>query len=554
MIAHRRQIPLVEMGVGLVVAAVYLATLSGNHSETEDSVNFAVRIRDEPHSHFFEGAHVVFDWVAWAVYEAVRATGITHDPLRTVQVFDALLAAVTVSTLARVLRTVDVPVPATIVACGILAFSYGFWRNSVDVEVYTLSAALLVASLAAAVSAVDRPSNRSFAVLGLVNGAAVLAHVTNILFGAVAIAALVLARRRAQPRVRVGALFASYLAAASSVVVAVYATAAGVLRLSSPSKFWNWLTAETGTGGARYGQINAAAVKDAIVGSGRALVGGHFALAIGSVWSFVHEHFRDKPLREERYFLRGFSPSVAFALLVVAAVVVLLVLVLAASWLRRPTRPTLTGRMRTLAILCTVWLVVYGLFYAFWDPLNIELWYVFWLPAAILLALPVAGRTPRWHRVGLGTGLVAALLVVNLFGSLLPQRANGRDYWRVRAQWYRDHLHSDDLLISYDYIWSSYLAYLTPARVVDAQSIFKKLPRAQAAEKVQQIADSSHARHVYLSDYDFDPYRGDRAACSDGLGTCANAAALRRLLLPHAHVVARTKLERVWEYHRPADA
>ena len=64
---------LLETGVGVVVAAVYLLTLSGNHSENEDSINYAVRIRDDPHSQFFEGVHVVFDWVAWVVYETVRA-------------------------------------------------------------------------------------------------------------------------------------------------------------------------------------------------------------------------------------------------------------------------------------------------------------------------------------------------------------------------------------------------------------------------------------------------------------------------------------------------
>ena len=97
----RRPRPLLELGVGATVAVVYLLTLSGNHSETEDSVNFAVRIRDEPHSHFFEGVHVIFDWVGWLVYEAVRTTGVTRDPLRTLQVFDALLAAATVALLSR---------------------------------------------------------------------------------------------------------------------------------------------------------------------------------------------------------------------------------------------------------------------------------------------------------------------------------------------------------------------------------------------------------------------------------------------------------------------
>src|SRR5207245_8897974 len=110
-----------------------------NHSENEDSLNYVVRIRDDPHSQFFEGVHVIFDWIAWVVYEAVRATGITRDPLRTIQVFDALLAAVTVSLLARILVRGGVRRSAALVACGIFAFSYSFWRSSVEVDVRTLS-------------------------------------------------------------------------------------------------------------------------------------------------------------------------------------------------------------------------------------------------------------------------------------------------------------------------------------------------------------------------------------------------------------------------------
>ena len=536
----------VEFGTGAVVATVYLLTLSGNHSETEDSLNYAIRIRDDPHSQFFEGVHVVFDWVAWVVYEVVRAVGITRDPLRTIQVFDALLAAAAVALLAGILLRAGVSRAATLVACGIIAFSYGFWKNSVEVEVYTLSAFALVLSLGAALRAVERPSSRSFAVLGLANGLAVLAHATNVLFAAVAIAALVLARPDGPGRAVVR-WFGAYAGVACAVVIPVYGVAAGVRRLGSPREFWDWLTAETG--GGSYGQVDLGALKEAVVGCSRALVGAHSALALHSIRTFVHDHFPSRPLREEVFFLRGFSTTLAVVLLVLAGLIAALLVALAASWLSRRTR--MTGRARTVAVLGAVWLVAYVLLFSFWDPLNIELWYVFWMPAAVLLALPLTGERPSRARLAIGAAAVAGLFVVNLLGSQLPQRANSKDYWHVRARWYRTHLRSDDFLIAYDYVWSTYLTYLTRGRVVDVQAFFKKMPRSAAARKARRIADSSHARRVLISDYVFDPYPGDPQACNDGMGTCENAAALRRLLLPRSHVVARTPLERVWEYRRP---
>lgn len=549
--AARRTWPdwLLEVGVGLVVAVAYLLTLSGNHSENEDSVNYVVRIRDAPHSQFFEGIHVIFDWVAWAVYEVVRATGITKDPLRTIQVFDALLAAVTVALLARLLRRGGVSRAAVLVACGIFAFSYSFWRNGVEVDVRVLSAFFLVLSLGAAWRAIERPSVRAFAILGVLNGLAVLAHVTNVLFAGVAITAMLLARR-GRPPAALGRWFGGYAATACAVVVPVYALAAVVRDLGTPKKFWDWFTAETH--GGSYGQINVGAVKDAVVGCGRALVGAHFALAIHSVHRFVNNHYPGKPLREEFYFLRGYSTALAGALLAASVVLALLIVVLAAQWLSRRVRLRLDGRLRVLALLCVVWLVVYAALFTIWDPFNIELWYVFWLPVALLLALPLAAARTSRLRLGAGAALVVGLFLVNLLGSQLPQRSNAKDYWRVRATWYREHTNKDDLVISYDYNWSNYLAYLTRAQVVDAQDFFKRMPRAAAAAEVRRIADSSHARRVFISDYNFDPYPGNPAACDDGMHTCENAALLRRLLLPRSHVVARTPLEKVWEYSRPS--
>ena len=547
-LAARRVWPdwLFEAGVGVVVAIVYLLTLSGNHSELEDSMNYANRIRHDPHSQFFEGIHVIFDWIAWAVYEVVRATRITQDPLRTIQVFDALLAAVTVALLARILVRGGVSRTAALVACGIFAFSYSFWHNSVEVDVRALSA--LALSIGAAWRATEQPSVRAFAVLGAVNGLAVLAHATNVLFAAVAIAAMLMARR-GRSLSAVSRWFGAYAATACALVVPIYAVAAVVRDLGSPKAFWDWFTAETH--GGSYGQIDLGALKDAVVGCGRALVGAHFALAIHSVHRFVHTHFPAKPLREEYFFLRGFSVALAEILLAVSVILAMLVVVLAVPWLSRRLRLQLGERARTLAVLCVVWVVAYAALFTIWDPFNIELWYVFWLPVALLLALPLAsGRSSRL-RLGAGAALVAGLFAVNLLGSALPQRSNAKDYWRVRADWYRTHVHPGDLVIAYDYIWSNYLAYLTPAKVVDAQSFFKQMPRAQAAAKVRRIADSSHARRVFLSDYDFNPYPGDPAACNDGMHTCENAAILRRLLLPRSHVVARTSLEKVWEYRRP---
>jgi hypothetical protein len=45
-------------GAAVATAILYLATLAGNHSETEDTIPFAVRLRDNPHS---DAPHLIYD-------------------------------------------------------------------------------------------------------------------------------------------------------------------------------------------------------------------------------------------------------------------------------------------------------------------------------------------------------------------------------------------------------------------------------------------------------------------------------------------------------------
>ncbi|MDQ3823800.1 MAG: DUF2723 domain-containing protein, partial [Actinomycetota bacterium] len=121
--------------------------------------------------------------------------GLTSDPLVALQLLDALLAGAAVGALWLLLRRVGLERTGAAVGAGTAAFSYAFWRNAVDAEVYALSALALVGCLAAAWSAARAPSARTFGILGAANGIAILAHVTNVLFAIVAGAALALGAR-----------------------------------------------------------------------------------------------------------------------------------------------------------------------------------------------------------------------------------------------------------------------------------------------------------------------------------------------------------------------
>ena len=525
------------------MAIVYLLTLSRNHSETEDSLVFALRVRRADFEEFFEAPHMLYDWVAWLAYNAVRGVGITDDPVAPLQVLNALVAGVTIGVFWLVLRRVGLPRPAVFVAVGLYAASYSFWRNSIEVEVYTFSALALVVTLGALLRAVDLADRRSFALLGLAYGVAVLMHFTNVVFGAAVLAALVLLLRRVTRREV--AAFGGWCAGAAAIVVAAgYGIAAVWLGLGSTGEFREWFAASTGQG--EYGNVSPSAVAQGVVGAGRALIGAHFAFRLDPVQDAIRERFPSKPLREETFLAAGFGEATATFLAVAAAVAAMLALALAVVWVRRPT---LEPRVRTLALVCLAWLVPLVLVTVYWDPFNIELWYAAWIPASILLALPLAGLRGSAARAipAVAVGLVGLVFFVNLGGSQLPQRDAARDYWHARAAWYRDHLDRDDVVVANGYVWGTYLEYETPATVLDAEELSNQLegPRAAAAE-IQRRIDGTRGR-VFFTEETFHPFEGFPGGCTGEPDVCAAGAELVRTFGPRTVRVPATGDERVWE-------
>jgi hypothetical protein len=486
-----------------------------------------------------------------AFARVLSGLGLTGDPLLALQVLDMLLGATAVGGLWLLLRHAGCSALAAAAGCGTVAFSYGFWRNAVDAEVYALSAVALVGCLAAAWAATQRPSARAFAVLGLVNGAAVLAHVTNVLFAAAAGVAVVLVARRlgeaAQSPVRWGAAYAGAVAA---VVVPVYGLAAAVHGLGSPPEFWRWFTERSGRTG-DVGTVGLGHLARAAFGSARALVGGHFALSLEPIRDFATGRFAGKTFSEELFFLEGFPRGLAVALLGVGALAGALVVGLGAQWLRRAA---VDPPRRALALLAAAWLVPFALLFLWWDPLNIELWPAVWVPAAVLVALAADTLRGDRARAALALGAAASLFAVNLAGSLLPQRDEERDLWRAKAEWYRAHARSDDLLVSNGYVWSAYLRYHVDAEVVDIEDLFREAKTERAAlDRLRRRVGLAPAR-VLVSGEAFHAFAERRISCLDAPRTCEIAAVTARELRAECRLlaVAHDPLERVWTCPRTA--
>ncbi len=149
---------------------------------------------------------------------------------------------------------------------------------------------------------------------------------------------------------------------------------------------------------------------------------------------------------------------------------------------------------------------------------------------------------------------VAALFVVNLLGSVLPQRDERRDFWRAKASWYRAHARGDDLIVSNGYVWTAYLRYLLDAEIVDIEDLFREASSEREALDDLRRRLATAPRRVLVSGEAFDAFADRPVACLDAPRTCEIAAATARDLRARCTVlaVAREPLERVWRCPRTA--
>lgn len=476
--------------------------------------------------------------MGWAAYHCALLLGYGGGPLLPVQITNVFIGALGAALVWFLLRTVTRDFIVASAGCGILAFSYGYWWYSVEVEVYMLSVAFLICSLLIAHRAALRPKAGSFAALGATTGLAVLAHVTNVLFGAVAMVAVLYAARALPPR-RLANCAAAYAGVVAGVVLPAYVLAIRVIGFSSPDEVLEWQTDYAQNDA--WGGWGISALPKAVIGAGRSLTGGHFALSLDPARDLAYRVLPTQSLREEVFLVRDLGPASAVLLLLLVVAVLLMLAVLAAGWLRRPD---LNGSARVLAVLCLSWLVPYAVFFTWWEPDNVEFWIAAWVPLAILLALPLSANGSPVSR-GRASGvllIVAVLFAVNLFGSVLPQHGLQNDYWRLRYSWYENSAKPSDMVVANDYIGASYLDYFSRAEVIYTGSLSEP---EDLGDELQRHIRTSRAQRVLFSGDAFFPAADTFSRCVNGI--CERASAAREEFLPRTHVVSDLPLEKVRE-------
>jgi hypothetical protein len=241
----------------------------------------------------------------------------------------------------------------------LLGACYAYWYYAVEIEVYTVAALFLLLCLCLLVELIERPTPRGMLLLGIAQGGAVLFHQTNVLFCIPVLVALLAANSdrlmtngRPPGGVRQGRSgirrFTDYaLTLALTVGLPYLFVGVVVSGFRSWGEFAAWLTeyARTGWWG---GPITARKWTDLGLGLADTLA----------------------------------QPGGVLLWLLLAGL-----LVLHLRRLRSGARPLVAG--------LAAWLLVYGAFFLWWEPDNIEFWIASLPPALLVLALALRGAR-RW--------------------------------------------------------------------------------------------------------------------------------------------------------------
>ncbi len=438
----------------------FLLTLVENFSASHDSINYLVGISEgknlvHPHHLFYH--IVVYGWVQLLqrifpeipdYYLAASFSAFCGSAILTLawQFFTRRFLLNSGQALAGVL---------------VIAFSYGTWFYSVNIEVYTAPLffiLLCIYYLSGPVS--PRTINKLF----FFHCCAILFHQVNILFALILIVYIwtVLKEQRYK-------YLLQYLASGLLLVGGAYFIAGWIVEGNqSLETFGNWVLGYTY--GHNYWQpISLRTPFNVITGFSHALIGGHFVFNLSGPDGFMHRILASHNLADEIFIARNLSMFWSWVLLILT--LVFCWLLLRTGFLLFRNISAISSRYKILVLLLAGTFILYSLFFLFWMPEILE----FWIPQTVIMWLLLAGALPavvppkpRFSPVLL---MALLLFIINYAGSIRWLQKIENDWYYQMVLPVKEVSEENDLiLVEKGWILKDYLDYFSRSAVREIRS------------------------------------------------------------------------------------
>lgn len=411
----------------LIFMVLYYGSTSNNLSVAHDSVGYFSDIaRGVPDYHPHHLLYEPFSSLWLNLFSRLFS-----DNLQIVisinSIFGALIVQVTFMLMRRRL---DLSISTSFLGAATVGLTFGYWFYSVTVEVYIIPIFFLVLSLH--ILSKEKISRATFFGVGVLHGFAMLFHQVHFLFLVVVFVRLLSCKESFN--VKFG-YFLIYSSIATLLVVGTYGyVAVLMLKLQTVQGVMDWFFGYAHNNQYWHSPLNAGTYFKAVVGFGRAVVGGHFLFGMSELSGLLLSAFPGQGLDDEKFLVRNVPTGVLYGLTV--ASVLLGVSVSVPFLLKKSVRiqERFSKNNRVVLMCVFAWLATYSLFFLFWEPHNPE----FWIPQVFCVVVIYTYLVESRHKAmlaGVFLSISSLLLAsINLIGSILPCKFKENDYYAVSVE------------------------------------------------------------------------------------------------------------------------
>lgn len=456
----------------VVFAAAYiflLITQTENFSAAHDSITYLVGIVNG--EQLFHPHHLLYhvlarDWLMFwkAVFPAIPDYSI-------VTAFTSLWGSACLALVWAIFRTrFGHRVATALSATSIIAFSYGTWFYSANIEVY-MPAIFFMLLLLHAIP--EKLSRNSVLLLAVLHSLAILFHQVNILF---AVFLLYYFIRQGRP-FGVARALGLYVGTGLLLVGGMYFYGGWIAEGHQSMEKWiTWIRGYT-YGHDYWRPWTTETPVMVATGIAHALIGGHFLFQIPQVNQRLSGSLAEHSLQDELYLSSAIDPAMAWFLSGLCIALLILIGILIWRFIRQKAWHS-PPAARFFSMGAGWAILLYSLFFSFWMPEILEFWILqlmlFWL----LLLGGVLQSTQRKHvpsTISITVVVALILFAVNYFGSMRWLSSKTYDYYRKQTEALNIHLNPGDLVVLEDpWILDGYICYFTPARALQAAAFREK--------------------------------------------------------------------------------
>ncbi len=472
---------------------IYLLTLTSNFTAPHDSMTYLLMLKEK--EHLWHVHHLLYHQLSyyWLAFWKSIFPGVQDYLI--VETISSLFGAGTVTISFLFLRRrFQLPRITSWLGAGVIAFSYGIWFYSVNVEVYAPS--LFFSFWMLYVVTKKQWNAKDLWFSALLHSIAILFHQMNILILPIILYKIFEQRKNIY-------VYKSILWYAITGVVLV----GGVYFLAGRygegktdfSSWFSWVQGYT-SGNEYWRPLSIKTPVLAAVGFSHTFLGGHFFFRLG-LESWFASLLSSHSLGDEIFLSRSIPIWVDFIMFALTPILLFLSVILFIRFIKKFR--ALIRTQSSVIIPLLLYFLINSFYFLFWVPEILE----FWLGQCIVFWLLIIGTyEPINKKSTLIIGSIMSLLfTINYVSSIRPMQNPNNDIGYVRVEKIKELAKKDDLIIVQDkWLLKEFLEYYTDAKVVIVPTI--------ASEQVAVLAELQQKLDAGKTIYIFPETRSENAS------------------------------------------